>query len=80
MVLCITHSNDLYTIDHVMDYFSQNNVKALRINTDEFLSKFLIESQLGVGGEEVVVSSNESCFKVSEVTGVWFRKIWKPRI
>ncbi|NOQ74110.1 MAG: hypothetical protein GQ574_19035 [Crocinitomix sp.] len=80
MILCITHSNDLYTIDNVMAYFSQNNIKALRINTDDFLTDLSIVSTLDDNGSEVVVSSKAFSFKLSEVSGVWFRKIWQPRI
>ncbi|MFT5823313.1 MAG: glutathione synthase/RimK-type ligase-like ATP-grasp enzyme [Crocinitomix sp.] len=80
MILCITHSNDLYTIDRVMAYFLQKNIKAIRINTDEFLTDLSIVSTLDDNGSEVTISSKAFRFKLSEVSGVWFRKIWQPRI
>lgn len=80
MILCISHSNDEYTIDHVMAYFAQHHVKALRINTDQLLKDLSITKTLDVGGWDIAVQSKAYAFSISEVSGVWFRKIWQPEI
>lgn len=80
MVLCVTHSNDEYTIDHVMDYFERNNRKAIRLNTDQLLKGFWIVKTIDENGCDIVVESEAFRFKISEISGVWFRKIWPPSV
>ena len=80
MILCITHTNDLYTIDRVMAYFAQKKVPAIRINTDLLLQDLTIDKILDDKGWDVVISSSAFHFKLSEIKGVWFRKVWSPKI
>ncbi|WP_347217692.1 MvdC/MvdD family ATP grasp protein [Chryseobacterium sp.] len=74
MILCITHSQDFYTIDRFFQYLSSKNIPYFRLNSDQLnhLQK---------------ISINENSFQITdmdgnavhsdEITGVWHRKAWR---
>ncbi|WP_419494071.1 MvdC/MvdD family ATP grasp protein [Chryseobacterium bernardetii] len=74
MILCITHSQDFYTIDRFFQYLSSKNIPYFRLNSDQLnhLQKISIsEDSFQITGEDgKSVSSND-------ITGVWNRKIWR---
>lgn len=74
MILCITHSQDFYTIDRFFQYLSSKNIPYFRLNSDQLnhLQKISIsEDSFQIIGEDgKSVSSND-------ITGVWNRKIWR---
>ncbi|MEG0926987.1 MvdC/MvdD family ATP grasp protein [Chryseobacterium sp.] len=74
MILCITHSQDFYTIDLFFQYLSSKNIPYFRLNSDELnhLQK---------------ISINENSFEITDelgktihsddIKGVWHRKAWR---
>ncbi|MDN3691979.1 ATP-grasp ribosomal peptide maturase [Chryseobacterium tructae] len=77
MILCITHSQDFYTIDHFFQYLSSKNIPYFRLNSDRLnhLQK---------------ISVNENSFEITDehgntlhsdmIKGVWHRKAWRISI
>ena len=80
MILCVTHSNDVYTIDRVMAYLKENGHVAIRVNTDQLLKNFFFTKELNESSDEVAIVWKDKIIKVSEVSGVWIRKIWPAAI
>ncbi|WP_106915123.1 MvdC/MvdD family ATP grasp protein [Chryseobacterium aurantiacum] len=74
MILCITHSQDFYTIDLFFQYLSSKNIPYFRLNSDKLnhLQK---------------ISINENSFEITDelgktihsddIKGVWHRKAWR---
>ncbi|MGE8430978.1 MvdC/MvdD family ATP grasp protein [Chryseobacterium joostei] len=74
MILCITHSQDFYTIDLFFQYLSSKNIPYFRLNSDQLnhLQK---------------ISINENSFEITDesfntihsddIKGVWHRKAWR---
>jgi MvdC family ATP-grasp ribosomal peptide maturase len=77
MILCITHSQDFYTIDHFFQYLSSKNIPYFRLNSDRLnhLQK---------------ISMSDSSFEITDeygnilhsdhIKGVWHRKAWRISI
>ncbi|MFP3832931.1 MvdC/MvdD family ATP grasp protein [Chryseobacterium sp. SIMBA_028] len=77
MILCITHSQDFYTIDLFFQYLSSKNIPYFRLNSDQLnhLQK---------------MSINENSFEITDelgkiihsddIKGVWHRKAWRISI
>lgn len=74
MILCITHSQDFYTIDLFFEYLSSKNIPYFRLNSDR-LNHFQ------------KISVDENSFEIidefgnrihsDDIKGVWHRKAWK---
>ena len=80
MILCVTHSNDSFTIDRVLDYFKQVGEPAIRFNTDEYLSDITLTQTVDKNGGDMVITLRDVTFSIHEVRAVWFRKLWTPKI
>lgn len=77
MILCITHSQDFYTVDLFFEYLSSKNIPYFRLNSDQLnhqqkislsQNSFTITDQSGVS-----VNS-------AEITAVWHRKSWSVNV
>jgi glutathione synthase/RimK-type ligase-like ATP-grasp enzyme len=80
MVLCITHSNDFYTIDIVLQSLQQAGIRAFRLNTDEFGTRCRFTYTLQGGAPEYVLCANGQTISASQITGVWYRKMWELQV
>ncbi|MCS4301315.1 MvdC/MvdD family ATP grasp protein [Chryseobacterium sp. BIGb0232] len=77
MILCITHSQDFYTIDHFFQYLSSKNIPYFRLNSDR-LNHFQ------------KISISENSFEITDeygttihsdaIKGVWHRKAWRIQV
>lgn len=77
MILCITHSQDFYTIDLFFHYLSSQNIPYFRLNSDR-MNHFQ------------KISINEHFFELTDEDGntinsrdikaVWHRKSWKIKV
>jgi hypothetical protein len=76
MVLCISHSNDFYTIDIVEKKLKELGKDVLRLNSDQFSE--LLSFEYKVNSEEtlVEVNYNDRKFTAQDVEAVWYRKLW----
>ena len=74
MILCITHSQDFYTIDRFFQYLSSKNIPYFRLNSDRlnhFQKISISESSFEITDEE------GNSIHSNEITGVWHRKAWR---
>lgn len=79
MILCISHTNDFYTIDLVMQAIEKWGYKAVRLNTDRFDHS----SQISFEKKESITDysfSPLSEINFTDIKAVWNRKIWRPSI
>lgn len=77
MILCITHSQDYYTIDLFFEYLASQNIAYFRLNSDRL-------------NHYQKISVNENSFELTDesgnrihsdqIQGVWHRKAWKISI
>src|SRR5690242_16934757 len=77
MVLCITHSADFYTIDIVQRSLEQAGMRTFRLNTDEFALNAQLNYNLQ---QDACLHIGDKKICVSEITGVWYRKMWKLKV
>lgn len=78
MVLCITHSKDFYTIDIVQQALKQSGIPSVRLNTDEFALNYRLSYVIGEDKREnSITGSDGQVIDASQITGVWYRKLWK---
>jgi glutathione synthase/RimK-type ligase-like ATP-grasp enzyme len=80
MVLCITHSQDFYTIDIVQQALQQAGMPSFRFNSDEFAtgSKLNYALHNGEGVNDLLINGEK--INTSQITGVWYRKLWKMKL
>jgi glutathione synthase/RimK-type ligase-like ATP-grasp enzyme len=76
MVLCITHSNDHYTIDLVQQALEKSGVPSFRLNTD----LFAIDYQLHYSTQGLRLYNQLQSISSEQFTGVWYRKLWDMKV
>lgn len=81
MILCVSHSQDFYTIDKVMERLAERGIPALRLNSDLFPGdiRFVYEQQPD-GQQSMRLQGAGIDFDTRSVRAVWWRKIWSPSI
>ena len=74
MILCITHSQDFYTIDHFFQYLSSKNIPSFRLNSDRLnhLQKISIDES-----SFEITDEYGNTLHSDEIKGVWHRKAWR---
>lgn len=82
MVLCLTHSNDFYTIDIVQRHLEQLGVPSFRFNTDEFATGYRLNyrTEADTGGAACCLSTLRQKICASEISAVWYRKMWDLQV
>ncbi|GAB0156325.1 hypothetical protein CHRYSEOSP005_15890 [Chryseobacterium sp. Alg-005] len=77
MILCITHSQDFYTIDLFFQYLSSKNIPYFRLNSDQInhLQKININENFFELADEF-----GNTIHSQDIKGVWHRKSWKINI
>ena len=76
MVLCITHSNDFYTIDLVQQHLEKMGVPSFRLNTDEFASTYKLHYTI----RQYELSGHGQTITDAQISAVWYRKLWDMKI
>lgn len=76
MILCITHSQDIYTIDLVQQHLAALQMPSFRLNVDEFGLHYRFAYSLKNGQGELELVTAGTTLKASEIKGVWYRKYW----
>ncbi|MGL6129155.1 MvdC/MvdD family ATP grasp protein [Chryseobacterium artocarpi] len=74
MILCITHSQDFYTIDLFFEYLSSKNIPYFRLNSDR-LNHFQ-KISVDENSFEIIDESGNKLHS-DDIKGVWNRKAWK---
>lgn len=72
MVLCITHSNDYYTIDLVQQHLEKMGVPSFRLNVDEFAIGYTINYTV----QQYCLSGKGQSITDTQIDAVWYRKLW----
>lgn len=77
MILCITHSQDFYTIDRFFQHLSSKNIPYFRLNSDKLnhLQKISINED-----SFEITDEDGNCIHSNDITGVWNRKAWRISI
>ena len=80
MVLCVTHSNDVFNTSLVIASLEKMGIKTIRFNTDELLNSALVTHKLVNGKMDVLLRINDKLYSYKNIKAVWFRKLWSPKI
>lgn len=76
MILCITHSNDHYTIDIVIARCKELGIPVLRFNSDDFSYKIHFEYCNYSDKEVLRLTTKEFSITSDQIQAVWYRKLW----
>lgn len=74
MILCITHSQDFYTIDLFFQYLSSKNIPYFRLNSDQ--TNHLQKISINENSFEITDESGKTIHS-DNIKGVWHRKAWR---
>lgn len=74
MILCITHSQDFYTIDLFFQYLSSQNIPYFRLNSDQL--NHVQKISVNQNSFEITDESGKTIHS-DEIKGVWHRKAWR---
>ncbi|AZA77413.1 ATP-grasp ribosomal peptide maturase [Chryseobacterium sp. G0186] len=74
MILCITHSQDFYTIDLFFQYLSSHNIPYFRLNSDQL--NHLQKISINQNSFEITDESGKTIHS-DNIKGVWHRKAWR---
>lgn len=76
MILCITHSNDHYTIDIVIARCKELGIPVLRFNSDDFSYKIHFEYCNNSDTDVVRLTTPDFDITTDQIQAVWYRKLW----
>jgi hypothetical protein len=76
MILCISHSDDFYTIDIVVKRLKELGKEVVRLNSDKFSEYLSFEYKINSGESTIEVNYNGEKFTAEDVEAVWYRKLW----
>jgi len=76
MILCITHSQDFYTIDLVQQHLEKLGYPSWRLNSDEFGTSYALQYTLDRGPAQLQLQQGRRSLPAADITGVWYRKLW----
>jgi len=76
MILCLTHSQDFYTIDIVQQSLQRAGFVAVRFNSDEFGAHCRFNYSLpgDLHGNTLLIDGQ--VISASAIQAVWYRKLW----
>ncbi|MGN6508566.1 MAG: MvdC/MvdD family ATP grasp protein [Chitinophaga sp.] len=80
MILCITHSQDTYTIDLVQQQLLQYGYTPFRFNSDEFGSRYRLRYRLTHAGPQYQLQCGSQVIDARDIQGVWYRKLWPLQV
>ena len=76
MILCISHSDDFYTIDIVVKKLTELGKDVLRLNSDKFSEFLSFEYKINSEEATVEVNYDGKKFTADDIEAVWYRKLW----
>lgn len=76
MILCITHSQDHYTIDLVQQHLEKLGYPSWRFNSDTFGTAYHIRYTLDKGPAQLCLQQQGGSISAADISGVWYRKLW----
>lgn len=76
MILCISHSNDYYTIDIVIKRLKELGKEVYRFNSDDFSNKLNFDYTGNSEGVSVTIQTSDLTFSSKDIEAVWYRKLW----
>lgn len=79
MIICLSHSQDFYTIDLVMESLRASGTDAYRFNTDTFSHELRFRYHPDNGKPSFHIEADGRSFHSSDITAVWYRKMWDIR-
>lgn len=80
MVLCVTHSNDFYTVDIVINRLKELGIEVLRFNSDDFSYKIKFEYDNFSGNQRFKLLADDFEITSDKIQAVWYRKLWNVAI
>lgn len=82
MILCITHSQDYYTIDGVQQHLHKLGYTTHRLNTDEFPLRYQFRYTAGINGQPAgcELTIDDTIISSADIEAVWYRKLWSFQI
>ena len=80
LVLLVTHSGDHFTVERVAGALARRGARPVRFDTDLFPEEVRLSASLREGGAEHVLAVGEFEVEASEVSAVWARRVWPPRL
>ena len=80
MILCLTHSNDLYTIDIVMKRLKELGKQAYRLNSDLFSPKISFDYSLSNHKSNIHIKDRDYNINSGDIEAVWYRKLWTAQV
>lgn len=76
MILCISHTNDFYTIDIVMERFKELGKDVFRLNSDTFSDQLQFEYSVNKQGVSVQLKQGDALISMEAIEAVYYRKLW----
>ncbi|MGH2664296.1 MvdC/MvdD family ATP grasp protein [Flavobacterium sp.] len=76
MILCISHSNDYYTVDIVIKRLKELGKEVYRFNSDDFSNKLNFDYTGSSEGVSVTIQTPDLIFSSNDIEAVWYRKLW----
>ncbi|MEO4006046.1 MvdC/MvdD family ATP grasp protein [Flavobacterium sp. CAU 1735] len=76
MILCISHSNDFYTIDIVIERLKELGKEVFRLNSDTFSDQLEFEYTVDQNGYTVRLKQDGVLVSLDTVEAVYYRKLW----
>lgn len=80
MILCLTHSNDHYTIDIVMKRLKELGKEAYRMNSDLFSPKLSFDYSISNPKNNIHIHDGSHEFFSHDIEAVWYRKLWGTEV
>lgn len=80
MILCLTHSNDFYTIDIVMKRLKELGKEAYRLNSDLFSPKISFDYSLSNHKSNIHIKDGDYNINSGDIEAVWYRKLWTAQV
>lgn len=80
MILCLSHTQDYYTIDIVQKTLEELGQDVYRLNTDEFSHELTFDYATDARQPlSFRVQTRERHFNSKDITAVWYRKLWSVK-
>jgi glutathione synthase/RimK-type ligase-like ATP-grasp enzyme len=76
MILCISHSQDFYTIDLVQQHLQKLGYSSWRFNSDEFATTYAMDYILDKAPAQLCLRQGDTVIRAADISGVWYRKLW----
>ncbi|WP_126246584.1 MvdC/MvdD family ATP grasp protein [Chitinophaga rhizosphaerae] len=80
MILCLTHSQDTFTIERVQQRLESLGYEGFRFNTDEFGTRYRLRYRLHTNGPQYELRCGNRVIDAREIRGVWYRKMWDLQV